>query len=221
MGVSSAISWFFDNEESGIVIEDDCLPTNQFFWFCDELLKKYANSEDVAMVSGCGSSDYRQFDEASYSFTHYPKIWGWASWRRTWQHYDVQLSYLDGTETKDLLGLKGASKETIRFWDHLRNQLHHLNTWDYQFALLCLYKGWLCGISNSSLIQNIGFDGSSTHAHAVPVTSEFESLVQPFNHPTIAPNRALQKHIEKTEFHKKSLLRRAVSRVKRLLANEM
>ena len=27
----------FENEEMGIILEDDCLPSRVFFWFCEEL----------------------------------------------------------------------------------------------------------------------------------------------------------------------------------------
>src|SRR5271165_4717676 len=92
MGVSTGISWFFDQEPEGIILEDDIVPLPSFFDYCDELLARYRDDERVAMISGCNpiANDFR-VDE-SYFFARFCGIWGWASWRRAWRHYDVNIS---------------------------------------------------------------------------------------------------------------------------------
>ena len=87
--VSKAINWFFDNEEMGIILEDDCLPNLNFFLFCEELLNKYKNEKEIGMISGNNFFEDKKIKN-SYIFS-YGNIWGWASWKRAWQNYDVNI----------------------------------------------------------------------------------------------------------------------------------
>ena len=87
--VSSAITWFFDNVEAGVVLEDDCLPIESFFRFCSELLIRYRDDTRIGMISG-NNHGFRIYDDSlSYSFSKHGAIWGWASWRRAWRLYDT------------------------------------------------------------------------------------------------------------------------------------
>ena len=47
----TGISWVFEHVERAIILEDDCVPQNSFFHFCDELLEKYADDKRVLMIS--------------------------------------------------------------------------------------------------------------------------------------------------------------------------
>ena len=87
-GVSSAISWFFEHEESGIILEDDIRPDDSFFPFVTELLDRYADDPRVWAVSGCNFvPPEHQTGTSSYRFSTVPHIWGWATWRRSWEKY--------------------------------------------------------------------------------------------------------------------------------------
>jgi hypothetical protein len=74
--VSSAISWFFDNVEAGIILEDDCLPARSFFFFCQELLQLYKDEECVMMISGDNLCPEGAESKYSYYFSRYGQIWG-------------------------------------------------------------------------------------------------------------------------------------------------
>lgn len=50
--VSEAINWFFNNVEEGIILEDDCLPNNSFFYFCEKMLNFYKTENKIFMISG-------------------------------------------------------------------------------------------------------------------------------------------------------------------------
>ena len=84
-GVSAAINWFFDHEEEGIILEDDCLPANSFFKFCDTLLEKYRYDTRVRHITGCNLQFGKKWGDASYYFSNLTNGWGWASWRRAWR----------------------------------------------------------------------------------------------------------------------------------------
>ena len=90
LGVSSAITWLFKNEDKGIILEDDCVPSASFFYFCEELLVRYQNDERIGAIAG-SSFIKPGFSEKSYFFSRYPFAWGWATWARAWRHFDIEM----------------------------------------------------------------------------------------------------------------------------------
>ena len=69
IGVSSGIDWFFKNVEQGIILEDDCLPNQSFFWFCRELLSKYKDDKRIGSISGSNPFT-RNFQHSNSYFFH-------------------------------------------------------------------------------------------------------------------------------------------------------
>ena len=136
-GVSSAIDWFFEHEPEGIVLEDDVLPTRGFYAFCDNLLERYRSDARVGLISGCNLIASRHSPEASYFFSHYNHIWGWASWRRAWQHYYVAMN--DWPRWRDSGGLETlsvGSRRFERYWRRIFDRVYagEIDTWDYQWT---------------------------------------------------------------------------------------
>ncbi|MDD3083391.1 MAG: nucleotide-diphospho-sugar transferase, partial [Candidatus ainarchaeum sp.] len=101
--VSQAITWFFKNEEMGIILEDDCLPSQSFFPFCEELLKKYKDNEKIMHISGFNPVSKNKYSEADYFFSYTASIWGWATWRRAWKKYDFNMIDYKKFESSDLI----------------------------------------------------------------------------------------------------------------------
>jgi len=160
--VSSAITWFFDNEEQGIVLEDDCLPSQSFFWFCEEILEKYKNDLRVWHVGGTNPIDEKA-SSSSYYFSNYNRIWGWATWRRAWSHYNAEIPDWPDLKRRnildDLLGGKEGNKYKKIFDDVYTGKI---DTWDYQWFLIRLLHGAAI-IPKVNLISNIGFGAEATH----------------------------------------------------------
>ncbi len=88
--VSSGLDWVFDEVPEAIVLEDDCLPVPSFFTYCDALLDRYRDDERVMHIGGMQLSPTGRCS-ASYRFSRFTHVWGWATWRRAWQHYDVAM----------------------------------------------------------------------------------------------------------------------------------
>ena len=88
--VSDAISWFFSFVDKGIILEDDCLPDLSFFEYCKELLYRYELDDRIGIISGNNFINTSKM-EFSYYFTNFPHIWGWATWKRTWDMYDLGI----------------------------------------------------------------------------------------------------------------------------------
>jgi hypothetical protein len=100
MAISSAIDWFFEQEEEGIILEDDCLPNQSFFRFCDTMLEKYRNDDRIRHISGCNLQHGKKWGTASYYFSNLTHAWGWANWRRVWKDYDRDLKLYDTKDVK-------------------------------------------------------------------------------------------------------------------------
>jgi hypothetical protein len=165
IAVSSAIDWFFDQVEEGIILEDDCLPSSTFFKYCEELLEKYRNDERIMMISGDNFQDGIVRGNGSYYFSKNVHIWGWASWKRAWNKYDVKMkTYPDFKKQNQIINV--FSNRLIQaHWILMFDSVFSgkTDTWDYQWAYAVLANGGLSIIPNVNLISNIGFDDRATH----------------------------------------------------------
>lgn len=157
LAMSSAITWFFTHEEYGLILEDDCVPEPSFFIFCEQMLQKYAHTPTIGMVTGSKLTPI-QFKE-SYGFSRYPHIWGWATWRDRWQHYDYAMTQWPALRNSKTFYQLFPNWFTRTHWRLIFDAVYtgKVNTWDYQWMLTCLTKDWLAVVPNENLIQNIGF----------------------------------------------------------------
>jgi len=115
LAVSSAITWFFEHEEEGIILEDDCLPTPSFFIFCEKMLEKYRKDDEVMHIAGCNSYGEIPIKE-DYFFSKYSLSWGWATWSRAWKKFDYHLSFLAEQNCKEFFW-SHASKDYNQYID--------------------------------------------------------------------------------------------------------
>ena len=163
--VSSGLDWVFDNVESAIILEDDCLPEPSFFEFCSELLTRYVNDQRVMMISGDNFQSGKKRTNDSYYFSIFPHCWGWATWRRAWQYYDVEmklwLTVRDNNWLMDIL----HSKSAVRYWENVFQDVFDglIDTWDYQWTFACWIQSGLTVLPNVNLVSNIGFNEQATH----------------------------------------------------------
>jgi hypothetical protein len=160
LGPSTAISWFFENVEQGIILEDDCLPNDSFFYFCSQLLDYYNNYKNILSI--CGTNILEEFDSTySYVYSYYGGIWGWATWRRAWELYDYEMKLWNDFEIKikisNLLSDKRQYDGVKRIFDNMPE------TWDIQWFFTRLAYGGLSIVPVKNLISNIGFGKEATH----------------------------------------------------------
>jgi hypothetical protein len=190
MGVSSGITWFFENEAEGIILEDDVLPVASFFDYCDELLERYRHDERVAMISGCNLISRRFEPKESYFFSRYNHIWGWASWRRAWEHYDVTMKRWPAWRDEGgLARIANGSWLFEAYWRVFFDDTYYgkVDTWDYQWTFTCWCLGALSVLPAENQTRNLGFGADATHtteeAPEYVVESEPRLLVFPLIHP--------------------------------------
>lgn len=158
--VSSGITWAFEHIEDAIIIEDDCLPDPSFFPYCKELLECYKNNEKIMMISGNNAQFGQIVTEDSYYFSQYPRIWGWATWKRAWDLYDVSIKDWQ-TQRNQIFSKYDVD---AAFWTRAFDLIHkNFNTWDYQWVYT-IWKNEGKAITPSiNLIKNIGFGPEGTH----------------------------------------------------------
>lgn len=205
--VSSAITWFFENVEQGIILEDDCLPHPDFFNYCKELLDKYKDNEKVMLISGDNFQNGIKRGEDSYYFSAYPHIWGWATYRRVWNKYDFTL----GNYSTKLF--KTQLKQYFQLWTEREIWLDKflvmkrkpIDTWDYQLSFSIWKNDGLIILPNVNLISNIGFGVNSTHTNNfndrcanIPVHN-----ILPLQHPkNIKRDKIADRYFYKNYLHK-------------------
>ena len=162
IAVSGAIDWFFENEEMGIILEDDCLPSQSFFWFCEELLERYKEDMRVGQISGDNFQKGVKRGESDYYFSIYNHIWGWATWRDRWKEYDVSLA---GMEDVEFLWQVFNDTDEKKYWEKIFYKMknNQIDTWDYQWSFALWNVKMLTITPNINLVKNIGFGVDATH----------------------------------------------------------
>lgn len=168
MAVSGAIDWFFENEEMGIILEDDCLPHPDFFYFCETLLHRFRLDNRVFMITGDNFQNGQHRGDASYYFSKYNHIWGWASWRRAWKYYQVNLSFWPEWSVSSHWKSTMPDKIEARYWFKNFDSVYrgNIDTWDYQWTACVWKNNGLTATPNVNLVSNIGFGEEATHTSA-------------------------------------------------------
>jgi hypothetical protein len=199
LAVSEAITWFFDHVEQGIILEDDCLPHSSFFPYCEQMLEKYKDNENVFTINGSNLQGETSLSDASYSFSYYAYVWGWASWRRAWKLYDFELKNLQEFKTKNLIKKIDIRTTFQKYWIPIFEQVKNkkIDTWDYQWIFSIWNHQGMNIMPNVNLISNIGFGVEATHTIS---SSKFQNLVSKdigfISHPkNIEVNEKLDRYI--------------------------
>ena len=187
IGVSSAITWFFDHVEEGIILEDDCLPDRSFFHFCADLLERYRHDERIMEIGGTQYLKHLPISDASYYFSTLTQIWGWATWRRAWKKYDVTISHFPQVLERHLMQSLFHSPAMRHFWQKKFDFVHHnkIDTWDIQWQFTMSVNNGLAVIPNINLVSNIGFDANATHTLDIhhPLANRHTHPMQQIVHP--------------------------------------
>ena len=195
--VSSGLDWVFNTVEEAIILEDDCLPHPTFFPFCEELLAYYRDDERIMMISGDNFQFGHKRTNESYYFSRFAHIWGWATWRRAWRRYDVEMKQWSDVREGQWLADILHNSSMIKYWTNIFQSASEgsIDTWDYAWIFACWIQHGLTVLPNSNLVANIGFHPTATHTR--DPNSKFanlpvEALASPLKHPrfVIADNKA-------------------------------
>ena len=169
--VSEAITWFFSEVEQGIILEDDCLPDESFFPYCEQLLEKYKADESIISIGGTNLG-YPFKKDQSYSFARFMNMWGWATWKRSAQLVDYNMNLWKEQSFKTLFLHRklqphffSIDYNWIKFWKNYFNltAAGQMNTWDFQWIFTQLYYNKKSIFPAQNLVKNIGFTATATH----------------------------------------------------------
>lgn len=156
--VASGITWLFEHEEAAIILEDDCVPKQEFFRYAQEMLEKYRDDESVYMVSG--TNDLPGYEmKGDYTFSHFASIWGWASWRRAWsKHYDINMDRWPEVKSEGKLRPMFSNALQYRLFVRDADKIHAglVDTWDLQWVFTILDHNGVGITPKGNLIHNIG-----------------------------------------------------------------
>ncbi len=212
-GVFDAINWFFKQEPEGIILEDDCVPDLTFFRFCEELLERYRNDEQVMHIGGSNLAEkYTSTKTESYVFSRFSFVWGWATWRRAWEKMTLNLEGLDDFEKrsafKQFMSNSFARSYMLDKFRHTQQRKN--NSWAYAWFYSILKNKGLCIVPIKNLIQNVGVgEPSATNT----TTSNKDAMLRasrldwPLLHPVDrTPDPALEQHFFYTSQKKRHRL---------------
>lgn len=225
LGPARAISWFFEEEEAGIILEDDILASPAFFYFCQAMLRRYADDKRVTQVSGMNFQD-GWVNDPKYDcyFSEAGPTWGWATWRRAWQYFDYYVpdfqSQVEAGYLKDFFWNNYSTPWVLK---HLRDVFeggHGVYTWDFQWLYAQYIQHGLSVVPNANLAANIGFGGDGTHTTSSD--SRFENKpIEDLNFPLrlppfVRPDRIADRRYFKRKYEA-HLVRRIKNRVKKVV----
>lgn len=167
-GPKQAIDWLFANEETGVILEDDCVASDSFFEFAFQMLIRYRDNKRISII--CGSNFDKNGDfkvkDSDYFFSVLPYTWGWATWKRNWENYDFSMSQWNHLNKRRLLRFMFKDAEHRNYWRYVFDDTVGKNPydiWDYQFFFSCYQKHQLAIVPNVNLINNIGIGEDATH----------------------------------------------------------
>jgi len=219
--VSHAISWFFENEEMGIILEDDCLPHQSFFKYCEELLEKYKNNDRIGIISGNNLQKKRKMGGFSYYFSDFANIWGWATWARSWNDFKLNVNELEENLVLNEIIKRFPKKKFNSYWIEIYEKMkkNEIDSWAYPFYFSQIAKDRVFINPNVNLVSNIGFGDNATHTTSylgenIPV----QAMKFPLKH----PRKILTSHkADKLVFNnyyviKISLFKRIVNKIRRI-----
>lgn len=205
--ISSGLNWVFDIVEEAIILEDDCLPHPSFFLFCEELLDRYRYDERIASISGQNVQLRPDNTGYSYYFSRYPHIWGWATWRRAWKNFDIEIKQWALVKNTKWLDNFLTDKWVAYYWRKIFNNCYsgNITTWDYQWTFACWINNHLSITSSVNLVSNIGHIGESTHtsnANSRYANLSAEEVSFPLHHPPDIIRNIEADNITNKEFFK-------------------
>lgn len=219
--VSSGLDWVFKQVEEAIILEDDCLPDPTFFRFCEELLQLYQNNTQIMNILGSNFLLNRKKILDSYYFSRYTNAWGWATWRRAWHSYDVDMKQWPTIKESKFLNNFLDEKQAVKYWTKIFHAVYsnQIDTWDYQWTMACWLQNGLSVFPNTNLISNIGFSPQATHTNEKNCkfdSMSTQSMIFPISHPdSISRSKVLDDFVERNLFSQ-TITKRAISKLKNI-----
>lgn len=206
--VSGAISWFFEHETEGLILEDDCLPSQDLLMFASKMLELYRDDTRIGVVCGTALGNLREIGVAEGGndivFSRFPSVWGWATWRRFWKNYDAEMKSWPNVREHIAGGFNNNRMGRLSTSLLQRTYQGDIDTWDYQLSYTLWSQNQLAVIPRMNLVENIGFGSLATHTkvagHPLASLSKVgnERLAFPLSIPSLVlPNTRYEAYLKR------------------------
>jgi hypothetical protein len=212
--IPKALDWVFKYFNKAIILECDCLPNNDFFIFCDELLNRYENDMRISQISGTNFLNYKSFkrrNNDSYFFSKFTPCWGWATWKNRWVNtYDKEMSSWPTIKKEGWLLDFFKNKQEVSYWENVFNR-RYLNIdsdWDRIWTYVNLLNNRISICPAKNLISNVGYDSVAAHPQNPKKWNsiKLENIDFPLKHPiVINTDEKVDKFLTKEGFSKSNI----------------
>lgn len=168
VGVYKSISWFFSQEDMGIVLEDDCVASADFYRLCEFFLARYSTEKKVWGITGNNNSSIHVHSDATYGFLRVPLIWGWASWSNRWE---LVKTAVEDPNIEQRLAATSWPSEAVRHaleWKVRAVLEGRVDSWAYLFSQAMVWNQGLWALPKPNLVTNIGGGQGATNTHRLP-----------------------------------------------------
>lgn len=222
MRPQTGFTWVLENESEAIFLEDDCIPCVEFFRFCDEMLERYRNDTRIMQIAGTNYLTEWTSNGYSYHFARWGSIWGWATWARAWNLYDVEIKTWKDPSVKAIVR-QNLGEKVFKTREGVYNKIccnsSNISAWDHQWSYCRLINNGLTVVPSVNLVTNIGSGEDATHTTNMGNTSiEIKSLEFPLQHPPyIMRDVEFDQEIERKIFDIIPLWKKTVRKIKRML----
>ncbi len=205
MSLKSGITWFFEHVEEGIILEDDTVPEQSFFLYCQEMLERYRYDERIGLISGNNYYSGKKRNDYSYYFSLYAHIWGWATWRRVWKKYDNVMNTWPEIRDNNWLHDVFRHEGVENFFTDIFEKVYRgeVNAWSYQLQLVDFTNNYLVIHPNKNLVANIGFGEDSTHTKGTPKSEYLHT--KPIEFPLLHPPYVIRDSLADDYYHRNIL----------------
>ena len=185
--IVTGLNWVFNRTNSAIILEDDCLPSNDFFNYCEKLLIYYKKNNLVKFITGNNFQKSKLNIKADYYFSKYSHIWGWATWKNTWKLYcdnnKIWDKYLDSKDFRKIC----PNYLERRYWKSMFNEVKngHLKSWSIYLLFSIWRSGGLTATPNINLVKNLGFNkrGTNTKTGKIEYNKKIQNIGKDLKHP--------------------------------------
>jgi hypothetical protein len=215
---ATGLEWIFDEVPEVIILEDDTLPDPTFFRFCDELLDRFRGDKRVWDITGRNEMGVYSQGGYSYHYSYYGSIWGWATWRSSYEEYDPEMVAWDDPIVRDRIRDLLVEGNQVEYAEDVYNRTwngDHI-TWDYQWGFARHRNSGLSVVPAKNLVENIGFDEMATNTKTPNnfAGTPVRAMNFPISHPPfVGVDREYDRQFHLRRYDKSNLLKRWVSRI--------
>ena len=159
--IIKGINYVSNKEKKFIVLEEDLIVSNQFLYFCNNLLQLYKNEKNVWHINGWVFDNLKFEDE--FFFSTHMSCWGWATWSDRWKNFKKIKKKTFYFDIKKNFKKKFDYLNSGSYLGLLLNFKRKANTWAvYWYYTIFKNKG-LTITPYKTLVINSGFDFKSTN----------------------------------------------------------